>query len=77
MAALSRALQEAEVTSAVSRPPLGHPTQVRFPLPARQVIEDAPATLYLEAELYWGGEKQHSVRQTIEHIYASEPDRHY
>jgi hypothetical protein len=66
-------LHEAEITSVVSRPPLGHPTQVRFPLRAKLVIEDAPATLFLEAELYWGGERQHVLRQTIEHIYSDEP----
>ena len=66
-------LHEAEMTSPVSRPPLGQPTMVRFPLHARPVIDDAPATLYLEAELYWGGEKQDSLRRTIEHVYASEP----
>ena len=66
-------LHEAEITNAVSRPPLGHPTQVRFPLRAKPVIEDAPSTLYLEAELYWGGQKQHLLRQTLEHVYTDDP----
>ena len=66
-------LHEAEMTTAVSRPPLGRPTRVRFPLLAKPVIQNAPAILYLEAELYWGGEKQHSMRQTIEHVYATAP----
>lgn len=66
-------LHEAEVTSPVSRPPLGLPTKVRFPLRAKSVIENAPATLYLEAELYWGGLKQDSHRRTIEHVYATSP----
>ena len=66
-------LHEAETTRAGSAPPLGRPTRVRFPLRARPVIEDAPATLYLEAELRWGGEKQDALRHTLEHIYASEP----
>jgi hypothetical protein len=60
------------MTSPDSRPPLGRPTKIRFPLPARATIDGAPETLYLEAELYWGGEKQHTLRQTIEHIYAPE-----
>jgi hypothetical protein len=64
-------LHEAEVTSPGSRPPLGHPTKVRFPLPAKSFIEKAPEVLYLEAELYWGGRKQDSTRQTIEHLYSS------
>ena len=67
-------LHEAEMTSPVSRPPLGQPTMVRFPLQARAVIDDAPATLYLEAELYWGGEKQDTLRRTIEHVYSTEPE---
>ena len=67
-------LHEAETTNPESRPPLGQPTMVRFPLRAKLEIDDAPATLYLEAELYWGGEKQDSARQTIEHIYGSEPE---
>ena len=70
-------LHEAEVTSPVRRPPLGRPTKVRFPLRAKPVIENAPAVLYLEAELYWGGEKQHSMRQTIEHVYSTASDTQY
>ncbi len=66
-------LREAEVTSPVSRPPLGLPTKVRFPLRTKAVIQNAPATLYLEAELYWGGQKQDSMRQTIEHVYSTAP----
>ena len=65
-------LHEAEVTRVDQKPPLGRPTKVRFPLRAKSVIENAPATLYLEAELFWGGERQHSARQTLEHIYASD-----
>lgn len=67
-------LHEAEVTSPESRPPLGQPTKVRFPLRAKPVIDNAPAILYLEAELYWGGQKQDSLRQTIEHVYSPAPD---
>ena len=66
-------LHEAEVTHAAARPPLGQPTQVRFPLQLKRVIENAPAVLYLEAELYWGGHRQHAVRQTIEHVYQTDP----
>ena len=67
-------LHEAEATSPISRPPLGRPTQVRFQLRAKRAIDHAPATLYLEAELYWGGEKQHTLRQTLEHIYSTRVD---
>lgn len=66
-------LHEAEVTSPLGRPPLGRPTKVHFPLRAKPVIDNAPATLYLEAELYWGGRKQDSMRQTIEHVYTMAP----
>ncbi len=66
-------LFEAEITHPGRRPPLGRPTQVRFPLPARASIENAPETLYLEAELYWGGERQDNVRQTLEHLYGDTP----
>ena len=66
-------LHEAEVTHPGTRPPLGQPTQVRFPLRFKRVIENAPAVLYLEAELYWGGQKQHAMRQTIEHVYQTDP----
>ena len=66
-------LHEAEGTRPDARPPLGRPTQVRFPLRAKHTIENAPAVLYLEAELYWGGERQHTLRRSIEHIYAAEP----
>ena len=65
-------LAEAEVTDKSRPPPLGQPTMVRFPLRAKEVIEDAPATLYLEAELYWGGVKQHAIRRPIEHMYSHE-----
>ena len=61
---------EAEMTLPTQPPPLGKPTKVRFPLSARRVIEQAPSTLFLEAELYWGGEKQHTLRKTIEHVYS-------
>jgi hypothetical protein len=66
-------IHEAETTRAGSSPPLGQPTRVRFPLRARRVIEDAPSALYLEAELLWGGERQDALRQTLEHIYTSDP----
>ena len=62
--------REAEMTRPETPPPLGEPTKVRFPLRAKRVIENAPETLYLEADLYWGGVKQDSRRAPIEHIYS-------
>lgn len=46
---------------------------VRLPLRAKRVIEDAPATLWLEAQLDWGGKKQDSQRRTLEHVHSSTP----
>jgi len=66
-------LHNAQVTHPDARPPLGRPTQVRFPLRLKPVIDNAPAVLYLEAELYWGGRKQHGLRQTLEHVYETDP----
>lgn len=36
-------------------PPLGRPLKVKFPLKGKRQIEDAPTTLWLEAEVWWGG----------------------
>jgi hypothetical protein len=66
--------RQAEATQPGENPPLGQPTKVRLPLRAKRKIENAPATLWLEAELYWGGAKQDSVRRSLEHVYASTPD---
>jgi hypothetical protein len=55
-------------------PPLGEPVKARFPLKARRKIENAPSTIWLEAELYWGGRKQDTLRRTIEHVYSRTPN---
>jgi hypothetical protein len=65
---------EAEETQPGQKPPLGKPTKVRLPLRAKRVVENAPSTLWLEAELYWGGKKQDSEKRSIEHVYASSPN---
>lgn len=67
--------REAEMTSPEKPPPLGEPTKVRFPLRAKLVIDKAPAVLYLEADLYWGGVKQDSLRAAIEHVYSRTTSR--
>ena len=46
------------------------PIKVRFPLQARDVIENAPETLWLEAELYWGGDEQDTEKDVIDHAYS-------
>ncbi len=67
--------REAEMTSPGKPPPLGEPTKVRFPLRAKKVIDNAPGVLYLEADLYWGGAKQDSLRAAIEHVYSRSSSR--
>jgi hypothetical protein len=66
--------RKAEATQPGGNPPLGQPTKVRLPLRAKRKIENAPSTLWLEAELFWGGEKQDSLRRSLEHVYASSPN---
>jgi hypothetical protein len=66
--------RKADETRPGEKPPLGKPTKVRLPLRAKPKIENAPSTLWLEAELYWGGKKQDSERRTLEHVYASTPN---
>ena len=57
-------------TTGSSDPPLETPIKVRFPLNTRQTIENAPSPLALEAELWWGGAKQDTIKRTIDHVYS-------
>lgn len=66
--------RENERTEPRKDPPLGAPFKVRFPLRAKRRIENAPSTIWLTAELYWGGEKQHSSRRSLEHVYSRTSD---
>ena len=61
-----------EASSASTDPPLGQELKVKFPLRARDRIDDAPKRLYLHASLYWGGKRQASMKRTIEHVYQAE-----
>ncbi|MDJ0848769.1 MAG: hypothetical protein QNK04_10350 [Myxococcota bacterium] len=61
-----------EASSADTDPPLGQELKVKFPLRARERIDDPPRRLYLRASLYWGGKKQASMKRTIEHVYEAE-----
>ena len=54
-------------------PPAGMPIKARFKLESKETIENPPDTLYLYAHLYWGGEREDSTRQAIEHVYESTP----
>jgi hypothetical protein len=65
--------RDAPETQPGEDPPLGKPTMVQLPLRAKRVIEDAPATLWLEAQLHWGGKKQDAERRTLEHVYSTTP----
>lgn len=59
-------------TSPGQAPPVGA-LKVKFMLPAKERIENAPSTLFLRAELIWNGSSQDTVERTIEHVYASQP----
>jgi len=63
--------QANEATVAHEPPPLGQPLKVRFPLNAKPKIANAPSTLWLKAELYWGDEAQDDTKKTLNHVYAS------
>jgi len=60
-------------STASTPPPIGMPIKVKFMLPAKETIENAPSTLWLRAEIIWGGSEMDSVDRTIEHVYASTP----
>jgi hypothetical protein len=51
-------------------PPLKTKIKVKYPLRARSRLElDATETITLKAALFWGGKKQGSLSQSIEHVY--------
>ena len=64
---------QAQHTTPDGAPPVGEAIKARFPLRAKQEIENAPSPLWLEAELWWGGKKQDSLKRTLEHVYESSP----
>lgn len=66
--------RSADDTNPSEPPPLGEPLKVKFPLSAKRVIENAPRTIWLKAELYWGDDRQDSLKRTLEHVYVSEPN---
>lgn len=52
------------------KPPLEVPVKVRFPLSARPSLDlDLTETIWLSAELFWGGKSQGRIEKTIEHVY--------
>jgi hypothetical protein len=51
-------------------PPLKTKIKVKYPLRARPQLEmGLTEIISLEAELYWGGKKHHSLSATLEHVY--------
>lgn len=60
-----------EASTPSKPPPVGAPFKVKFSLPAKERIENAPSTLWLRADLVWGGAEMDSTERTIEHVYAS------
>ncbi len=62
--------RESDRTRPAANPPLGEALKVRFPLDALPTIEQAASPVWLQAELYWGGEIQDSLRRSIEHVYS-------
>lgn len=72
-AAFGSRFQAKETSHPDGPPPLKDPLRVKFPLEAkRRVRTGFGSTLWLHAELYWGGEKQDSVKRSIEHMYQRE-----
>lgn len=61
-------------TSPEAAPPIGQPIKARFPLRAKEMIEEAPNPLFLHVELLWDDRSQHSAKSTIEHVYAHTKD---
>ena len=65
--------QSNEATRADAAPPLGEPLKVKFPLRAKRRLERAiGSSIWLEAELHWGGRQQDSIERTLDHMYHYE-----
>ncbi|MCP3983118.1 MAG: hypothetical protein GY723_01940 [bacterium] len=62
-------------TTAATPPPIGETLKVRFPLDAKRRLTSASiGALWLEAELWWGGEQQDHSKSDIQRLYRSEDD---
>lgn len=64
--------QENTATTPDQPPPLGQITKVKFPLNAKRRIENMGTSIWLNAELHWGGKKQDSDKDNIRRIYERE-----
>jgi len=58
-------------TTAESKPPLGQPIKVKFPLYAKSELETRTNAIWLHADLYWGGVKQDSMKRDIQRLYGA------
>ena len=63
---------ENKATTPDRPPPPGETLKVRFPLKAKRRLELSGATLWLNAEVYWGGELQDSEKDNIRRLYQRE-----
>ncbi len=57
--------------SRASSPPLGRAIRVQFPLAMQKDLPYETRPIWLQAELYWGGEIQDSARLALDSIYRS------
>ena len=58
-------------TSGTKPPPLGQPVKVKFPLHAKRGVYKAGTSIWLEAELFWGGARQDSDKEDVQRLYAA------
>ena len=63
-----------DATSAQTDPPLGQPVKVKFPLDAKQEIAIVSDSVWLHADLYWGGVKQDSMKRDIQRLYSADDE---
>ena len=61
-----------DATTGETDPPLGQPLKVKFPLDAKREISTISDTVWLHADLYWGGKKQDSMKRDIQRLYSSD-----
>jgi hypothetical protein len=61
-----------DATTAQTDPPLGQPLKVKFPLEAKPEIHIVGDSVWLHADLYWGGTKQDSIKRDIQRLYTAE-----
>jgi len=63
-------------TSANEPPPAGQKLKVKFPLQARRQLYTADASIWVEADLYWGGEHQDSSKRDVSRLWQDADAKH-